>query len=95
MKGVDRLLLLLDPAYLAKSDLLRNLHAYFSENKDSVKMKRTFDRIVDNFTRVIENFSTESLLSIEMDTHGEAIHSNIIEEVKVACMNLIFELKDT
>lgn len=58
-------------------------------------MKKTFDKIVDKFERVIENFNTELLLSIDMDGNGDVVHENVIEEIKRVCMNLIYELKET
>lgn len=48
-----------DEEYIKEDPLLKNLHDYFAENKESIKMKRTFDKIIDRFEAVIENFNTE------------------------------------
>ncbi|KAL4503236.1 hypothetical protein ABPG72_000842 [Tetrahymena utriculariae] len=74
--------------------LLKNLNSFFTENKESIKMRKTFDKIVEKFEKVIENFNTEQLLSIDMDGNGEVIHENVIEEIKNVCMNLIYQLKE-
>lgn len=64
------------------------------ENKESIKMKKTFERIVGKFEAVIEDFSTEKLMSIDMDGNGDFVHENVIELIKTECMSLIFHLKE-
>ena len=57
-------------------------------------MKKNFDKIICKFEAVIEDFSTEKLLNIDMDGNGDIVHENVIEQIKAECMVLIYNFKE-
>lgn len=59
--------------------MVENLRSYYGENKESIKMKKAFDKIICKFEAVIEGFSTEKLLNIDMDGNGDIVHENVVE----------------
>ena len=68
-----------DPKFAEGDTLIENLRSYYAENKESIKMKKNFDKIICKFEAVIEDFSTEKLLNIDMDGNGDIVHENVIE----------------